>query len=335
MTAAEVVLAEVVRSGWVESEHLGSAVVCDSRGQVVGTLGDPDQVVYLRSTAKPLQALAVRALGPRDVSADALAAACGSHWGEQAHSVSVLATLDRAGLGVGDLQCPPAWPTDKSAREAAERLRTGPSPLWHNCSGKHAFMLAGSVAAGFDPGRYLDPDGPLQTAVTAGVTAMTGATPVHTGTDGCGAPTWVMPLTALATGFARLAAGVAAGEEGPAALAAAVRAEPVLLAGTRALDTAVVRATDGRVLAKIGAEAVYAAADLERGLGLALKVRDGSNRAAGPALLAVLGAAGWLDEATLAELERVGGSDVLGGGRPVGRVRSASAKLSRATGQGE
>jgi L-asparaginase II len=129
-----------------------------------------------------------------------------------------------------------------------------------------------------------------------------------------------MPLAGLATAFARLAVGE---RDGAAELVAAVRAHPVLLGGSRALDTAVVRVTGGRVLAKVGAEAVYGAADTRSGRGLALKVLDGAGRAAGPALLAALGALGWLDEAELAELEPLAAVPVTGGGRPVGVVRPA------------
>jgi L-asparaginase II len=323
---AELALAE--RSGYVESRHLGAAAVCDPQGRLTASLGDPALPVYLRSTAKPLQAMAVATLGadaigsggaPIEWPRAALAAACGSHDGEPVHVETVLAVLDRAGLGEPDLRCPPSFPRDR--RGAGDT----PRAVWHNCSGKHAWMLAGAVANGWPVAGYLDPDGPLQKAVLGTVARLAGATPAHVGVDGCGAPTPVLPLTGLATAFARLADG----EQETAGVVEAVRSFPVLLGGTRALDTAILRVTGGRVLAKVGAEAVYAAVDLERGLACALKVTDGSARAGGPALLAVLRALGWLDGGELAELEPVACPAVMGGGHAVGRVTPARVVLDR------
>ena len=315
-----VVLAEVVRSGFVESRHLGAAVVAGPDGEVVRALGDPGLVVYPRSSVKPLQAAATAGAGAgagfdATARAVALASASGSHAGEPVHVQAVRATLAAAGLDEGALRCPPALPrATTGALEAA--------PVYHNCSGKHAWFLAAQAGAfPLEPrAGYLDPDAPLQRAVMASVAKWSGAGGGHVGVDGCGAPTVTMPLVALATAFARLAAGaVPSGDE----VVAAVRAHPVLLGGSRALDTAIVEATGGRVLAKVGAEAVYAAADLSSGRGLALKVLDGSPRAAGPALLAMLRALGWLGAAELARLEPLAVTAVQGGGRPVGAVRPA------------
>jgi len=319
-----VVLAEVVRSGFVESRHLGAAVLAGPGGEVLAALGDPGMTVYPRSAVKPLQAAATAGAGAGigfepTARALALASASGSHAGEPVHLQAVRATLAAAGLDEGALRCPPALPRDKGAAVEA-------APIFHNCSGKHAWFLAAQAGAfPLEPrASYLDPDGPLQRAVGAALAAWSGGSGDrpggHVGVDGCGAPTVTMPLAALATAFARLAAGaVPGGDE----VVAAVRAHPVLLGGSRALDTAVVEVTGGRVLAKVGAEAVYAAADMDAGRGLALKVLDGSPRAAGPALLAVLRGLGWLDAAELARLEPLAATAVLGGGRPVGAVRPA------------
>jgi L-asparaginase II len=334
-------LALVERSGYVESRHLGAAAVCDPGGRLIAALGDPALPVYLRSTAKPLQAMAVAALGAGMVGGGqgaagagarvegapasiewpraGLAAACGSHHGEPVHVETVLAVLARAGLGEADLRCPPSFPRDRGGAGDVPRA------VWHNCSGKHAWMLAGAVANGWPVTGYLDPDGPLQQAVLGAVARLAGATPTHVGIDGCGAPTPVLPLSGLATAFARLAGG---GQDA-ADVVGAVRGFPVLLGGTRALDTAILRVTGGRVLAKVGAEAVYAAVDLDRGLACALKVADGSARAGGPALLAVLRALGWLDGDELAELEPVACPAVMGGGHAVGRVAPAQVVLDR------
>jgi L-asparaginase II len=310
------VLAEVERSGMIESRHLGTVVVCDPVGQVVTALGDPELAVYPRSAVKPLQALAVRRLGVEErlgLHEAALASACGSHRAEPVHVDTVLATLKAAGLDDGALRCPPERGDDGGP----------PRAVMHNCSGKHAYMLAGTVAAGWPTAGYLEPEHPLQHEVARTLAAWTASPPGHVGVDGCGVPTWALPLRGLATAFARLASGEGDAPE----LLDAVGRHPVLIRGTGALDTVLVEATGGRLLAKIGAEAVYAVADRASGQGAALKVADGGMRAAGPALLAVLRALGWIDEAELAALLPAATTEVTGGGRPVGAVRPASLRL--------
>lgn len=292
------VLVEVERCGLVESRHLGVVAVCDADGALVAAVGDPDLVVYARSAVKPFQALAVRALGVEErlgLGASALASASGSHRGEPVHVDTVRATLAAAGLTEDDLRCPPALPRNADARAAAPGRRR----VFHNCSGKHAYLLAGAVARGWPTGGYPDPDHPLQQAVRATIETWAGTRVTHLGTDGCSAPAAALPLRALAAAFARLAVAATdpdAAGGGPAALVAALRAEPVLLNGTGAADTRIIEVTGGRIVAKRGAEAVAGAANLATGEGLFLKVLDGGSRATSRALLAVLRARGWLRE---------------------------------------
>jgi L-asparaginase II len=321
------VLAEVERSGFVESRHLGAVAVADAGGRLLATAGDPDLVVYVRSCAKPFQALAVRGLG---VEAElglgqlALAGACGSHNGEPDHVASVRKVLEAAGLDETALRCPPVMPTDRRARERAE----GPAAVYHNCSGKHAYMLAGSVVRGWAPERYTEPDHLLQAVVADTVGDYAGVPIEHVGVDGCGVPVHAISLRGLATAYARLGARAAAGEEGPAALVAAARRHPFMLAGTGQLDTLLLEATAGRVLAKVGAEAAYAAVELASGTGVALKVLDGAPRARAAALLAVLRALDWLDDAEWEAVLPAARFDIHGGGRTVGTVRPAKVELA-------
>ena len=322
------VLAEVERSGFVESRHLGVVAVADADGRVLAGAGDPELVVYLRSCAKPFQALAVRSLGVEaelGLGQVALAGACGSHNAEPDHVASVRKVLEAAGLDETALRCPPVLPTDRTARARAD----GPAAVYHNCSGKHAYMLAGSVVRSWAPERYTEPDHPLQGVVGDTLADFAGVPVEHVGVDGCGVPVHAMPLRGLATAYARLGARAAAGEEGPGALVEAVRRHPFMLCGTGQLDTLLVEATGGRILAKVGAEAAYGAVDLATGTGLALKVLDGAPRARGAALLAALRALDWLDDA---EWDAVIGSatvDIHGRGHPVGAVRPAKLILSR------
>jgi L-asparaginase II len=321
------VLAEVERSGFVESRHLGVVVVADAEGRVLAGAGDPDLVVYLRSCAKPFQALAVRGLGVEaelGLGPPALAGACGSHNGEPAHVASVEEVLEAAGLDQTALRCPPALPTDRRARERVD----GPAAVYHNCSGKHAYMLAGSVARGWAPERYTEPDHPLQAVVGDTLGDFAGSPIEHVGVDGCGVPVHAMPLRGLATAYARLGAQAAAGEEGPSAVVEAVRGHPFMLAGTGQLDTLLLEASGGRVLAKVGAEAVYAAVDLATATAVALKVLDGAPRARAAALLAALRALGWLDDAQWEAVLPAATVDIHGGGRTIGAVRPAKLELS-------
>jgi L-asparaginase II len=321
------VLAEVERSGFVESRHLGAVAVADADGRLLATAGDPELVIYPRSCSKPFQALAVRALGVEatfGLGQLALAGACGSHNGEPDHVASVRKVLEAAGLDETALRCPPAMPTDRPSRERAD----GPAAVYHNCSGKHAYMLAGSVVRGWAPERYTEPDHPLQAVVGDTLSDFTGVAIEHVGVDGCGVPVHAIPLRGLATAYARLGTRAAAGDEGPAAVVEAVRRQPLMLAGTGQLDTLLLEATDSRVLAKVGAEAAYAAVDLSTGTGLALKVLDGAPRARAAALLAVLRALGWLDDAQWESLLPAATVDIHGGGHTVGAVRPATLDLS-------
>jgi L-asparaginase II len=320
------VLAEVERSGFVESRHLGAVAVADADGRLLAGAGDPELVVYLRSCAKPFQAVAVRALGVESelgLGQVALAGACGSHNGEPDHVASVRKVLEAAGLDETALRCPPALPTDREARGRVD----GPAAVYHNCSGKHAYMLAGSVVRGWAPERYTRPDHPLQAVVGDTLSDFAGAAIEHVGVDGCGVPVHAMPLRALATAYARLGARAAAGEEGPAAVVEAVRRHPFMLSGTGQLDTRLVEATGGRILAKVGAEAAYGAVDLATGTGLALKVLDGAPRSRGAALLAAMRALDWLDDEAWEAVLPAATVDIHGGGRTVGSVRPAKLEL--------
>ena len=171
-------------------------------------------------------------------------------------------------------------------------------------------------------------DTSYQAVVGDALSDYAGAAVEHVGVDGCGVPVHAMSLRGLATAYARLGARAGAGDEGPAAVVEAVRRHPFMLAGTGQLDTLLVEATGGRVLAKVGAEATYGAVDLSTGTGVALKVLDGAPRARAAALLAALRALDWLDDA---QWEAVIGSatvDIHGGGRTVGAVRPAKVALS-------
>jgi L-asparaginase II len=277
---------------------------------VVTAAGDVDRPVYGRSALKPAQAVAVLAT-PGVVLTDAeVALATASHSGEPGHLEAVTALLARHGLTPDALRCVPDVPLGVDAARSYLAAGRAPTPLAMNCSGKHAAML---VAAHGDPG-YLDPDHPLQRACRDALADLAG--PVLAGsTDGCGAPAFATTLTDLARlpwALAHAAAGTA-----PARVAAAMRSHPWLVGGTGRLETVLMTEVPG-TLAKSGAEGVLVAA-LPDGTALAAKVDDGHARALGPVLLDVLAAAGL---SVPPEVAAVAAPAVVGGGRPVGGLRT-------------
>ncbi|MFJ9781843.1 asparaginase [Amycolatopsis sp. NPDC101161] len=301
------VLAEVVRSGFVESVHRGALVITGPEGDARLALGDVTSPVFPRSSNKPLQAVGMLRSG-LDFTGEELALACASHSGEPGHVKRVLELLGAAGLSEDDLACPPDFPLHvPSMRDAAE-----PRRVMMNCSGKHTAMLTTCVRAGWPTSGYESPDHPLQQALAAVVAELTGEPIAHTGVDGCGAPLFAFSLTGLARAFGR----VASATSGPAfEVASAMRAHPWLVAGTGREDTDLMSAVDG-LMAKGGAEGVHAFA-LPDGFAVAMKIDDGNKRACAPLAVEALRYLG-ADVSGLDELAR---GSVLGGGRPVGEVR--------------
>ena len=313
-------LARVVRSGLEESVHLGHVAVCDARGRLVASAGDPRRVVFARSSMKPLQAsVSLGVLGDDDLPVPMLAMMCASHNGEPVHVRTVSSLLRRSGLGVSALRCPPDWPMDAGARARARSRRR----IQHNCSGKHAGMVAASAAAGWDLETYLKPSHPLQRRVMKAVLLAAGLAKVRVGVDGCGAPVYGMPLASMATLFARLAIPERLGvlEAEVARAMSAMRAEPYLVAGRNRTDTALMREVPGLVV-KSGAEGLACAAVLESGLGVAVKIEDGGDRAAGPALIRALERLGAVDAEALERLDPFVRRPVMGGGRVVGELNA-------------
>jgi L-asparaginase II len=304
------ILAEVVRSGFVESLHHGSVVVLNADGSVRDQAGDVTSPIFPRSSNKPLQTVGMLRAGLRTADGADLALISGSHRGEPFHVRRVRDILAAAGLEPGALRCPADLPLSVPDRDAVLRAGGGPEPILMNCSGKHAGMLAACVANGWPLDTYLDPKHPLQVAIAEAVADLAGEPIAATGVDGCGAPVFAFSLTALARAFLRLAQGAPGTHE--RRVADEMRAHPDLVAGTGAADTVLMGGVPGLV-AKGGAEGVAAVAVVNVGA-VALKISDGGMRARTPVLLSGLRRLG-VAAPVLEEL-------VLGGGEPVGSVRS-------------
>jgi L-asparaginase II len=313
MLAAVTVVAEVVRSGLVESVHHGSVIAIDASGMATVSVGDVTSTVYGRSSNKPLQAVAMIGMG-LDLPPDQLALVCASHSGEQRHLDVVRRILNAFGLSEHHLQNTPDLPLDLGAQIAYTRAGGKRSSLAQNCSGKHAGMLATCVVNGWPLDGYLQPDHPLQVAIGEEVAALIGQPVVHVGVDGCGAPQHAVTLLGLARAFRTIALAEVGTPEH--VVAHAMRTEPELLGGRGRDVTILVRGVPGLV-AKDGAEGVYAAA-MPDGRAVALKIADGASRARPPVMVAALARLG-VDVSALDELAR---PPVLGHGRPVGEIRA-------------
>ncbi|MEJ5116737.1 asparaginase [Gluconobacter cerinus] len=289
-------LAEVTRGKQVESRHLGRAVVVDADGSVVWSCGDVDAAVFPRSTVKSLLAIELVESGAADrlgLSDEALALACASHNGEEAHAKVAASMLAAVGRDVAALECGTHWPTYEPAARALAAAHQSACPLHNNCSGKHAGLICLACDQGVDPVGYIDPAHEIQRRVTDVLASMTQTphTDANRGTDGCSMPTYAVPLKALAHGFARFGSGVGLSSERAKAtqrLRGAVAAHSFMVAGTGRYDTTVMNNFETRAFIKMGAEGVMIAALPEQGLGFAIKTDDGANRAAEVAMSALL-----------------------------------------------
>jgi L-asparaginase II len=324
-------LVEVTRGDTVESLHHGAvAVVQDER--LCWSVGDVSTPVFARSAVKPIQALPLIETGAADrfgLSPAEIALACASHGGEPRHVALVEAWLARLGLEPTRLRCGAHWPMHEPSAFALARAGGAPGAQHNNCSGKHAGFLSAALHMGEDIDGYLSKDHPAQRRWMEALGELAGTDPADCplGMDGCAIPTLAMPLSCLALAFARFAdpAGVAPGRSrAMARVRAAMAGEPYLVAGEGRACTRIMQATGGSVLVKIGAEGVYVAMAPQRRLGLALKIRDGSMRAAEVAVVAALRAVLEPGDPIRAALEPLAQAPILNrNGDVVGAVRPA------------
>lgn len=311
---AAVELAVLERSGFIESRHVGAAVVVAPSGDVIVELGDAGAPVFPRSSLKPFQALAIREAG---VHLDPLqtALSMASHGGTPRHVEVVLDILQSASLDESALGCPEDWPGDRAARDAVVRAGGGARRVYMNCSGKHAAMLLACVQQGWSTSDYLDPSHPLQVRIRELIERETGESIVASGVDGCGAPVHAISLRALARGVSHIARGDTPDAEW---LVDSVLANGWAVDSPDEQNTLVIDHL--HLFAKLGAEGVMVMST-RSGVAVALKILDGSLRAAAIVALELLVRAGAVARDDVDTL--VGRFDlaVLGGGLPVGTIR--------------
>ena len=302
MTVANPILIEATRGDFVECRYRGSCAVVSVKGEVLHSWGDINQNVYPRSSLKPLQALPLIETGAADafdVSSEEIALACASHNSERDHVQRVQTWLKRVGLNVKDLECGLCETITLDVAKSMARDQEDFTRAHNNCSGKHAGFLTTAVHMGEDPRDYIKPDHPVQKRVTQVVEEMTGTdlSTVPRSEDGCGIPVFAFPLIALARGMASMIAPSTGGEERMASshrILEAMAAHPHMVAGTGRFDTRVMDATNGDILVKGGADGVHIAIAPGAGIGIALKIDDGTIRASEQAMGFVLDQLGLL-----------------------------------------
>ncbi len=293
-------LTEIWRGPFLESVHLGHAVICDDTGHIVESWGDPNAVVLPRSSAKMIQALPLvesGAAAAHGLTSEQLALSCASHTGAAIHTDRVKVWLDQLGLTDDDFRCGPQEPSDIAARDRLIRAGDAPCQCHNNCSGKHCGFLTLSRHLRAGP-EYVEMDHPVQKACLQAFEEVTGETSPGYGIDGCSAPNHASTVHGMARAMARFAAAIEGNDPRQTAmvhLREAMMAHPELVAGSDKACSLLMQAMNGRVAIKTGAEGYYIAIIPERKMGVALKIADGTTRGAECAIAAILVRLGVLD----------------------------------------
>ncbi|ABG29923.1 L-asparaginase [Roseobacter denitrificans] len=320
-------MVEIWRGPFLESMHTGHAVICDAAGGIIEAWGNPDQVVLSRSSSKMIQALPLIDSGAADamgLTPQHLALACASHGGAPMHTQRVQAWLETLDLTDDALRCGAHMPYDPVTHDQMLIAGEKPCQRHNNCSGKHAGFLTLSKHLGGDSG-YIDTDHPVQKAVLEAFERLTSETSPGFGIDGCSAPNFASSLHGMARAMARFAASPEDSAE--ARLHQAMRLHPELVAGENRACTDLMRATDGKVAIKTGAEGFFNVIIPEQKIGIALKITDGTTRASECAIAAILVKLGVLAPDHPATMKYVNAPILNRRGVTTGHMRAAPALL--------
>ncbi|MFZ1727745.1 MAG: asparaginase, partial [Albidovulum sp.] len=274
--------------------------ICDAEGGIVEAWGDPEAVIFPRSSCKMIQALPLIESGAADaagLSVEQLALSCASHNGAAIHTERVARWLADLGMSEADLRCGPQMPDDFAARKGLICSDTVPCQIHNNCSGKHSGFLTLTRHLKAGP-EYIDISHPVQVAVKTAFEEVTGQASPGYGVDGCSAPNFATSVHGLARAMAFFATANPEGgtrARAAARLVRAMTAYPELVSGETGASTAFMRAMDGQVAVKSGAEAVFIAIVPAKKIGIAVKIIDGGSRGSEAAITALLMRVGVLD----------------------------------------
>jgi L-asparaginase II len=331
------ILANVIRGETVESVHCGHLIVIDGSGATILSLGSPDTVTFFRSACKAFQAIPFITSGAADelgYSEEEIALACSSHSGEARHVRVAQLMLERAGLSEAHLRCGTHLPFNEKEAERMQRAGEYPTQLHNNCSGKHAAMLAFAKHSGADLATYDLPENPVQLAIleTIALFAEVPLSEIKIGIDGCAAPNFALPVSAMAKSFLNL---ISPPESFPrdvreacGRIVSAMTNFPELIGGNERLDTMLMLAAPGKLISKVGADGVWLCGGLPsekypRGLAIAMKIEDGDDKRARPVVaVEILKQLGILSSDALPELSPMPIKNRRGD--VVGRVEAAS-----------
>ncbi|NIS82338.1 MAG: asparaginase [Anaerolineales bacterium] len=293
---------EITRGEFVESLHIGAIAVSEASGTLVAWWGDPESVTYLRSTAKPIQALPLIESGAAahfDLQPDEVAVICASHSGTDDHVAAVRSIQEKIKVSEEALLCGTHPPHDLQTARRLRELSLEPTVMRHNCSGKHMGMLALARFLGESIEGYTAPTHPVQRYILKVFVEMCGLQEedVTLGVDGCSVPTFAVPLHAASFAYARLVDPVSLPSERAEAcrqVVSAMTAYPDMVAGPKRFDTILMKVADGKIVAKGGAEGYQglgilpgALGEGSPGLGVAIKVADGDLKGRARPLIAL------------------------------------------------
>ena len=310
------ILAKVIRGETVESIHRGHLIVVNGEGKIIAQIGDPETVTFFRSSAKPFQAIPFLTSGAADefgFSEKEIALACGSHSGEIFHVETVSEMLAKIGFSETDLQCGAHLPFNEKRAEEMIKAGEKPTQLHNNCSGKHSAMLGEAKFTGADIENYFTLENSVQQKILETVSLFSDVPKedIKIGIDGCAAPNFALPISAMAKSFARLVFPPESFDEKTRkacqTIVSAMTNYPEMIGGTERLDTLLMRETRGKIISKVGAEGVYTAGVVpsekwKTGLGIAFKIEDGEDKRARPVVaIELLRQLGILDAESLEE----------------------------------
>jgi L-asparaginase II len=293
-------LVEVTRGAITESRHRGHVVAVEPDGRIIAQLGAPETVTFLRSSAKPHQAIPLITSGAADrfgFTDREIALACASHSGEPMHTEVAASMLKKIGLGPEALKCGTHEPFSPEVNQALRERGEAPNVLQNNCSGKHAGMLALALHLGADTETYYEPSNPVQLTIGRVISQFSDIAieNISVGIDGCGVPVFGVTVKAMALMYARVVSPPNVFDELTKAACARIVSEmrtyQELIGGsTERLDTEMMRAAEGRLISKVGAEGVYTVGvlpceDWPSGFGLAVKIEDGDDHRARPTVV--------------------------------------------------
>lgn len=285
-------MAKVVRGETLESLHRGHLIIVDGNGKTLFQIGNPETVTFLRSSAKPFQVMPFLLSGGAEhfnFTDDEIALACGSHSGESFHVKLAAKMLEKCGLTETDLRCGSHLPFSEQVANTMIRTDEKPNQLYNNCSGKHAAMLAFCKFIGANITTYEHLNHPIQQQILEIVKEFCEYEDVKLAVDGCAAPNFAVPISAMAKGFVKLVFPPSNFDEklknACRTIVSAMMNFPQNVGGTERLDTLIMQELKGEIICKIGAEGVWLAGILpsekyQTGLGIAFKIEDGDDKRA-------------------------------------------------------